>query len=155
MPAKESQPNLDKCREAATTCACFSFRKASRVVTQLFDEELAPSGLRSTQLVILLAVYINDSLSPAELADALVTDRSTLTRNLQPLIKRRLIRMNHGKDRRTRVISLTPTGVTALTEALPHWERAQNRFVEQLGPNRWKKMLTDLDAAVEKTRASA
>ena len=34
-------------------CACFNFRKASRAVTQFFDETLAPSGLRSTQLVIL------------------------------------------------------------------------------------------------------
>ncbi len=155
MLAKQSNPDLDKCREAAASCACFNFRKASRVVTQMFDEELAPSGLRSTQLVILLATHVNGSLSPAGLAEELVTDRSTLTRNLQPLIKRRLIRMTHGKDRRTRVISLTPSGVATLAKAIPYWERAQNRFVNQLGINRWKKMLVDLDITVEKTRASA
>jgi DNA-binding MarR family transcriptional regulator len=155
MPPKDGEPDLSKCREAAVTCACFNFRKASRVVTQMFDEALSPCGLRSTQLVMLLAVYLHEQLSPAELAEELVTDRSTLTRNLQPLIKRRLLRMAHGKDRRTREISLTPTGVAALADAIPYWENAQRRFVKQLGPSRWKQLLGDLNATVNATRTGS
>lgn len=144
--------DMDKCRVAAETCACFNFHKASRVVTQLFDEALSPCGLRSTQVVILLAVHVNGQLTAAQLADALVTDRSTLTRNLGPLVKRKLLRIATGQDRRTRLISLTPAGEAALADAVPLWEQAQTRFVEKLGGARWKKMLGDLNAAVDAAR---
>lgn len=155
MPSRTNGAGLDmaKCQIAAETCACFNFRKASRVVTQLFDEALAPCGLRSTQVVILLAVHVNTELTAAQLADALVTDRSTLTRNLGPLVKRRLVRMATGQDRRTRLISLTPSGEEVLAKAVPLWEVAQTRFVENMGGARWKKMLGDLNAAVDAARA--
>lgn len=145
--------DMAKCRVAAETCACFNFRKASRVVTQLFDEALAPCGLRSTQVVILLATLVCGPLTAAELADVLVTDRSTLTRNLGPLTKRKLLKIATGEDRRTRVISLAPAGEEALAEAVPLWEQAQSRFVNHLGSARWKKMLGDLNAAVTAARA--
>jgi hypothetical protein len=83
--------DLEACAQAAAVCACFNFRKASRAVTQHFDEQLQPTGLRSTQLVILLAVAVYESSGMAELARALVMDRSTLTRNLRPLINQGLL----------------------------------------------------------------
>jgi hypothetical protein len=76
----DSAPALDLelCAQAAASCACFNFRKASRAVTQRFDELLQPTGLRSTQLVVLIAVAVSDSPGVATLARALVMDRSTL-----------------------------------------------------------------------------
>lgn len=154
MPSQSSAgpPDADACKQAAATCACFNFRKATRVVTQRFDEALASSGVRSTQLVILLAVRMYDQVTAAELADVLVTDRSTLTRNLRPLVKRRLLHINPGKDRRTRVISLTPAGLKALADAVPLWENAQKRFVKELGAPRWTRLLRDLNATVDAAR---
>ena len=48
--------NLDTAslREVARTCACANLRKAARAVTQVFDEALAPSGLRITQFTLLV-----------------------------------------------------------------------------------------------------
>ncbi len=56
--------NDQKLAEMAHTCACFNFRKASRSVTQLFDHG-APTGLRSTQLVILMTSQL---LGPSSIA---------------------------------------------------------------------------------------
>src|SRR6185369_1797370 len=75
----------------ATMCASFNLRKASRAVTQLFDNALHPIGLRSTQLVILLASGIYESLSLSQLADIIVSDRTTLTRALKPLLRKGLL----------------------------------------------------------------
>src|SRR5438552_6327728 len=84
--------------EAARTCACFNFRKASRSVTQLFDQILAPTGLRSTQLVILVTGQLLGPSSIARLARELVMDRSTLTRNLKPLLAMGLLQLSRAEN---------------------------------------------------------
>ena len=50
------QPNTAQLAEIEATCACANVRKAARAVTQLFDEVLQPTGLRSTQFTLLVAV---------------------------------------------------------------------------------------------------
>ena len=96
--------------DALDVCACFNFRKASRAVTQLYDEALQPSGLRATQLVILLSAAVNPGLGISKLARELVMDASTLNRNLKPLEKRGLISVDDSKDGRRRLVSLTAKG---------------------------------------------
>lgn len=145
----------EQCAAAAASCACFNFRKAARAVTQFFDETLQPCGLRSTQLVILLATYLYESASVAQLARELVVDRSTLTRNLKPLEKQNLVRVITGTDRRTRLVELTPEGEAALLKAVPLWEKAQTQFVSRLGETRWRDMLANLSAAVDLARRPA
>lgn len=146
----QSKPlDVKKCVEAATTCACFNFRKASRAVTQLFDEALQPTGLRSTQLVILIAAAVFDVPSVSRLARELVMDRSTLTRNLRPLERRRLLTLVTGKDVRSRLVVLTPAGREALAKALPVWEDAQQRFQDQIGAKRWGHLLESLTITVQ------
>lgn len=143
-----SDAQLDKCRHAAEVCACFHFRRASRAVTQLFDEILRPSGVRSTQLVILINVALNEPVNSAHLARELVMDRSTVVRNLKPLVKGGLITVQPGKDRRTRVVSLTQKGRRILLDAVPLWEQAQHRFVSHVGTDRFRELLGELGNAV-------
>src|SRR5215470_6852850 len=85
--------NREKCLEMVSTCACFNFRKASRTVTQLFDQILAPIGLRSTQLVILVAAQALGPCGLARLARELVMDRSTITRNIHPLVIQEMLQV--------------------------------------------------------------
>ena len=70
----------------------------------------------------------------SQLAQALVMDRTTLTRDLKPLEAQGLIQVSSGADRRTRTVALTARGRQVLTRALPLWERAQARMIEGLGP---------------------
>lgn len=148
-----SARDLELCAQAADACACFNFRKASRVVTQLFDEALAPSGLRSTQVVILMAVALNDGISVGDLADALVMDRTTLTRNLKPLEKQGFLVLGAANDRRKKLVSLRPGGAQALRKALPLWQHCQKLFVSELGATEWKRLERSLKRTVEKTGA--
>jgi DNA-binding MarR family transcriptional regulator len=149
--AKSQQFADELYAEAARTCACFNFRKASRVVTQLFDEALQPSGLRSTQLVILIAIQLQRQVGLVALARDLVLDRSTLTRNLQPLIAQGLV-AKVGENVRHKLVCLTDAGRKRLKEAVPLWAAAQNRFVSRLGEKRWQTMLADLDASLAAAR---
>ena len=134
------------------TCACFNLRKAARAVTQLYDEVLAPSGLRGTQFSVLAVIAAAGPATMTDLADTLVMDRTTLTRNLKPLLGRGLVERGEGEDRRQRPIAITPAGRDALGQALPPWEKAQARIAGGLGAARWKGMVEDLNTAIRLAR---
>jgi DNA-binding MarR family transcriptional regulator len=86
------------------------------------------------------------------MADALVMDRTTLTRNLKPLVKDGLLAVEPGADRRSRWVRLTPKGRKTLAEALPLCQRGQDRVVEGLGRERWQRLVGDLGATVALTQ---
>ena len=145
---KNTKPDSKTLAEAARVCACFNFRKASRAVTQLFDAALQPGGLRSTQFVILVAVGAESRVRLPDLARALNVDRSTLTRSLQPLLRGGLLRLSGAVGDRATAVHLTAKGERTLRASVPLWEKAQTRFVEQLGARRWESILEDLGRAV-------
>jgi DNA-binding MarR family transcriptional regulator len=78
------------------------------------------------------------------LGETLVTDRTTLTRNLAPLERDGLVRIQVGKDRRSRIVTVTPRGSTLLADAYPLWKRAQARIIEAMGRSRWHGLLEHL-----------
>ncbi|MEQ1650821.1 MAG: MarR family winged helix-turn-helix transcriptional regulator [Hyphomicrobiaceae bacterium] len=124
-------------RSAATEllggCAAMRFRKTARRVSQIYDQHLAEVGLTITQYGILAGVSRRDGISIGALAEGLVMDPTTLTRNLKPLEVRRLLVSKPDKDdRRGRALSLTPAGATMLKAAVPHWEKAQTIIAEAL-----------------------
>lgn len=141
--------DLTQYLEPAQACICFSLRKSARAVSQLYDEALRPSGLRATQFSLLVATRMLAPVTIGRLAEALVMDRTTLTRNLRPLEKNGLIRALQGKDRRERELTLTSTGQDVLSKALPSWKAAQEQLTEELGFERVSRLLRDLGATVE------
>jgi DNA-binding MarR family transcriptional regulator len=131
------------------SCACFNLRKAARAITQHYDEALKPSGLRATQFSILAVLSKLTPAPVARLSQVLVMDRTTLTRNLKPLVGQGLIAIQPGEeDRRRRCVLLTVKGGKALKAALPHWQAVQEQVIGRLTPARWRRMEKDLEHAV-------
>jgi DNA-binding MarR family transcriptional regulator len=149
----KTQFELESALETGRSCACNHLRRAARAVTQLYDDTLRPTGLRATQFTLLTALRIQGPISLNRLAEQLVMDRTTLTRNLRPLEKKELVRIEAGRDRRTREASLTKRGHQALVEAFPLWRRAQARVAGGLGDERLQALLGELGAVVEETVA--
>lgn len=133
-------------------CACANLRQATRAITQFYEEALKPTGLRATQFTLLTAIATCEVVSITRLADILVMDRTTLTRNLKPLKKKGLIESMQGEDRRKRFVTLTPKGESTLENALPLWETAQTRVVEVLGQQQFTGLLQELGSIVSLTR---
>ena len=132
-------------RAAIQTCACHRVRMAARAVTRTYDDMLRPTGLRATQLSILVAVAIDGAMSITGLAKLLCTDRSTLTRNLRPLEDQGLIMIGPEGRYRSRTLEITKHGRARLGEALPLWEKAQNALRARLGDSNWAEMYGCLD----------
>jgi DNA-binding MarR family transcriptional regulator len=151
---RQSGMDLAAYAAAAETCACSNFRKASRALTQLFDHALQPSGLRSTQLIILLEIAVARSMTAPQLARRLVMDPSTLARNLNLIAKKDWIKFQSRENRRGQEISLTRQGARAIQRAVPLWRRAQTAFAEKLGEKRWRSLQSDLSASVAIARGN-
>lgn len=137
---------------AVETCAGYNLRRASRVVTQLFDSALEPTGLRSTQAAILQMIVATELGSVAELARELAMDPSTLTRNLQPLVRDGLVELVNAPRGRAKLARLTPQGRAKLDEVLVRWKQAQTEFVKRFGAKRWNQLRGELTAVTDALR---
>lgn len=128
-------------------CNATALRKACRRLTQLYDDALQASGLRSTQFAILVELHRWAQQPPtvAQLAGKLVTDRSALGHNLRPLEREGLVFLQEGSDdRRRRHVVLTTLGKAKVREGLRLWETAQRRFNEVFGEARATQLRTTL-----------
>ncbi len=130
----------------ARRCACATIRRTDRVLTQFYDEILAPSGLYVTQFTTLATLAEAAPVTIHRLAEILDMDRTTLSRNLELLAKKHLVRIEEGQDRRVRLVFLTQEGEQALRRAWPLWQEAQTRIERALGRERFDALLTELSA---------
>ena len=147
---RAQMPNPKKRSEIVQNCACFNLRKATRAVTQLIDEALKPCGLHTTQFTLLAAISSRDDATITELSKVLIMDRTTLTRNLNPLQKNGWVEVTPGEDKRTRILSLTRSGKKLLKDAMTYWSQVQSQVVKTLGKGNWKELLDNLSFTVKK-----
>lgn len=133
-------------------CTCLNLRKATRAVTQFYEGLLDPTGLKITQLPILAQAATLGPVTMTKLSDSLVMDRTTLTRNLQPLVRLGFVKVRAGEDRRARLVSATPEGLDALEAALPLWRKAQAEMLEHLGRFSWGVLMDNLRATIDAAR---
>lgn len=120
--------------EMTPQCYATAMRKASRRLTALYDEVMAPSGLRSTQYAILRTITASSPISINELGEALVMDRSAVGHSLRPLQRDGLISLDRDStDRRSVNVTLTAEGRRRFEEATVFWRSAQERVAEVMG----------------------
>jgi DNA-binding MarR family transcriptional regulator len=126
------------------TCVCFNLRRATRAVTQLYDDALRPSGLRVTQFSLLVILHSGGPISISELAQQSGTDRTTLTRNAALLQSEGFVKIDTGADARVRLVSLTSAGARAVEDAYPRWAVVQEALSRQVGADVLGRLLRDL-----------
>ena len=117
-----------------SSCCNTAVRRASRRLAQLYDEVLAPCGLRSTQATLLGFIAQSNGATMSELADRLIMNLSALGQTLKPLIRDRLVDSRPDPtDRRIRRVKLTAKGRAKIREADRLWQIAQHSFNDAFG----------------------
>ena len=114
--------NFVACRQ----CVCTAARRRSRELTRAFEKAMRGSGVRGTQFTLLATLVQTGPIPTTRLADLQGLERTTLTRNLRPLIRDGLVRIDEGEDRRVRKAAITSTGEEAARRAFPFWRKAQD-----------------------------
>src|SRR5215475_7615716 len=80
-------------------CIVAAMRAATRRLTHLYDEAMAPAGLRITQFHILSELERRSADPPTvgELAEILTMERSALGQTLRPLARDGFIELGHDE----------------------------------------------------------
>ncbi len=133
-------------------CINYRLRRAARLAAKSYDDALRPSGLRTTQFTLLASLNRLGATSIGDLSEELAIDGTTLTRNLEVLVRRDLVENIAADDGRVRNVRLTDLGKAKFKDAAPLWRRAQRRVLEALEPEHWIEMrarLRKIEAACE------
>ncbi|MGF6607262.1 DNA-binding MarR family transcriptional regulator [Paraburkholderia sp. WSM4175] len=126
-------------------CNCFALRQAARHVTQMYERHLSGVGLTAAQFTILAKLARTPNLPMAELADAMVMERTTLVRAMKLLQRDGLVLAEAADhDNRTLLFSLTEKGETTFDQASVAWRAAQDEFEKKFGRARAKTLRTEL-----------
>lgn len=133
-------------------CACFNLRKATRAITQHYDQRMKSAGLRGTQFTTLAVLSKAGVISITQLADFLIMDRTTVTRNLRPLEKQGFLKIVPGDDHRVRQVQITKAGLKKLETVRPLWESAQSEVLQHLGQEKFSNLLDTLSDTIVMTR---
>lgn len=110
----------------AASCHLHAARAKARRLTAIYEGLFTPLDLTASQFSTLVALAVSDHPAVQELAERLDMDRSTLSRGLQPLVRRGLIDLEPDPDdARCRRAGLTEAGRAILERAIPLWRQAQ------------------------------
>jgi DNA-binding MarR family transcriptional regulator len=126
-------PKATSLKSAAAPCYGASARRASRILTRIYDEAIAPSGLNLTQFSIAYQLSCHGAAAIGDLARWMDTDKTAMGRNLGPLEREGLVLISAGEDRRSRMVSLTSRGKRSYRQALPYWRKAQKQVEKLMG----------------------
>lgn len=114
-------------------CLCLAVQRAARALARRFDDALREMDLTHGQFSLLMSLNRPEPASIGEIAHFLAMDRTTLTANLKPLERRGLLKVVVDKgDRRSRRLTLTPSGHAILIDALPIWKKTHAGIDEML-----------------------
>ncbi len=136
------EPGLDLCAHA-------NLRQATRVISQHYDAALRPSGIKATQFTLLAILARRGEMPLTKLAELLVMDRTTASRNVQPLVKKGWLSIGRESDERVRLVSLTEAGHALVQQATPLWREAQLSVVSKMGAGKLPELITDLNTLVK------
>jgi DNA-binding MarR family transcriptional regulator len=113
---------FDTTRHVRDNCLCLHAQRVARALSRRFDVALKPAGITSGQFSLLMSLNRPEPPNLSSVAAVLAMDRTTLTANLKPLERRRLVEtVTDQTDKRARLLRLTPAGRAVLAEAVPIW----------------------------------
>jgi len=126
-------------------CLCSNLRKTSRVVTQLYDKLLIPTGLKITQYAMLVNINRRKDISISKLGEVMLLDQTTVTRNVNILKKSGFAKITKDKnDSRTKIVSITDLGIKKIKEATPIWLQIQKKIINDISIEKYKDFLKTL-----------
>jgi DNA-binding MarR family transcriptional regulator len=130
----------DDFRAIRDDCVATNIGKANRIVSRIYEEAFRDMEISSPQFALLVSLTVFPDSTASHLAEALSADPSTVSRNTELLIKRGLIAVRTGEDRRVRTYALTPAGAARVQACVPRWRSAQRTALRKIGRGRWREV---------------
>ena len=138
---KDLRPELNVIPQALVDNPGFLLNRAARIVREMNNQVLKPTGLSVRDLGLLRIIASEGPLSQQELSSKHRTDRTTIVEVIDGLEKRELvIRSANAKDRRSYLLTVTPRGTKLLAAAKKLTDKEKVKFLAALTPEEWETM---------------
>jgi DNA-binding MarR family transcriptional regulator len=122
-------------------CYCISFRRAAKAVTAYYDRMLLNTGITVNQYSLLINLYRTAPCSVSTLAKTMKLDRTTLVRNIKPLVEMGLLQDLAEEGGRDRQLTVTALGIKSLEIAQQRWEKAQAGLKKHIGEKDFETLM--------------
>lgn len=133
MPEHAAHPRTSAVAEIGAACLAVRARMLSRAVSAIYDRTMAGHDVTISQVNIIVMVGHRTSCTPLEIGRVLAMERSTVSRNLRPLLERGWLAAELSVAGRLRSVRLTPKGERKVASLLTTWRRAQEAAGQMLG----------------------
>ncbi len=130
-------------------CICFNVRRASKVITAIYERMFKPVGITAPQGTLLASIRELGPLTVNELAEAIATDRTTLTRNLKILERDGLIDLKPGEDKRVKKVVITEQGLKKSNQASALFKAFQQQLNQSVGQERIDALCQELSEVMD------
>jgi DNA-binding MarR family transcriptional regulator len=127
------KPGWELPPEAGLGCVGYRVRRLSRGISAIYDEAFGPLKLKLSQFGILAMLSRRGPSTAVDLCRLVMMDKSTASRNLQRMRRRRWISLVQESAGSGQKVCLTPEGAQVLQQAYPLWRRAQDEAMRRLG----------------------
>lgn len=132
--------------EEITTMPGFLIRRCNQISMALFLEETDGQDLTPAQYGALALIAAEPGMDQTRLTDRSALDRSSVTKCVERLEARGMIRRDmDANDRRVRQLQITAQGLSLLNDVAAAVHRAQRRILAPLGEKRAKLFVAMLE----------
>lgn len=149
----EFDPELLK--SVAAECPGFQARATARAITRYYNACFKQFGLTAEQFSLLVGIGASEGATVVDLAVSAGVDATTLSRNIQNLEGRDLVRAEGGRGRAGKRLSLSRSGRRLMVDALPVWESAKAELSLHLGDKGLRSATRAMAKLAEAAEASA
>jgi len=131
--------------EVAQNCLFRKIRTVSRHVTNLYTNMLKEIGVTPVQFSMMTAIEILQEPNISRFSSAMKMDRTTINRNIKPLVRDGLVLIKQSEDKREKIVMLTEEGRSIYIKGYESWKNAQKTLQNQIGKENWDSINLVLD----------
>lgn len=129
----------------------YLIEKTNKMIRRYYQEQLTKAGLDITidQWLVMKKVSDGEGISQVDLAEAIIKDTASITRILNLLLKKKLIKKNVGDDKRENQISLTDQGRKFVDRTLCVVKDVQKKGTETMHEHEVENMKCQLEKIIQ------
>jgi DNA-binding MarR family transcriptional regulator len=131
--AMDDKKTIEIANMMANECVAMRLRFVNRIISGLYERNLASLGVTISQAGILVLLSIRGQSNHSEIGRIFQMEKSTVSRNIGRMKKRGWLQITATDGQALQTITLTPKGRELLGEVYPKWKKAQEAAGELLG----------------------
>jgi len=128
----------------------YLIEKANKVIRRYSQVRFSEAGIEITvdQWLVLKKISDSERITQIELANALFKDRASITRILDLLLEKRLVKKEAGVDKRAYELALTPNGQKFMELALVIVKNVRKKGIEMMSEREQEQLRSSLQKII-------